>query len=129
MPAAKLDNYLRVYRQRAGLSQKEMSFLLGWKDAAQVSRYEKRRRKPTLEVALDYHKALGIPVEELFAGLSDQAAGRVHPRIDGLDARLKAQASSGKKQSRAIEKKLQWLAERTSQPQLNTLNHEQGKLQ
>ena len=129
MPAAKLDNYLRVYRQRAGLSQKEMSFLLGWQDAAQVSRYEKRRRKPTLEVALDYYKALGIPVEELFAGLCDQAGDRVDPRIDQLIAKFKAQTASGKKQSRAIEKKLQWLAERTSQPQLNTLSHEQGKLQ
>ena len=129
MPAAKLDNYLRVYRQRAGLSQKEMSFLLGWQDAAQVSRYEKRRRKPTLGVALDYHKALGIPVEDLFAGLSDQSADRVDPRINQLIARLKAQTASGKKQSRAIQKKLQWLAERTSPTQLNTLSHEQGKLQ
>ena len=42
----KLENYLRTYRRRAGLSQDEMAFLLGTKSGTKVSRYEHRLVPP-----------------------------------------------------------------------------------
>lgn len=41
----KLTNYLRAFRKRAGFSQKEISFLLGIKSGAKVSRYEHFKQK------------------------------------------------------------------------------------
>lgn len=125
MPAAKLDNYLRVYRKRAGLSQEELSFLLGWNGAAHVSRYEKRRRKPGIGVAFECQRALGIPVSELFAGLCDKAERRVNSRLLELHSRLQAEAASSKP-SRALQRKLEWVSERVGEPQLTNPSYEPG---
>ena len=72
MPQPKLDNYLRTYRKRAGLTQREVAFLLGCRNAAQVSRYEKRHRLPTLRTALACRAILGVPLETLFAGINEK---------------------------------------------------------
>jgi len=67
-----LDNYLRTYRNRAGLSQDELAFLLGCQHGTKVSRYERRSRQPSLEAAMAYEIALGTPVRELFAGMYEK---------------------------------------------------------
>ena len=43
MATHKLENYLRTYRKRSGLTQREVAFLVGCRNGAQVSRYERRR--------------------------------------------------------------------------------------
>jgi transcriptional regulator with XRE-family HTH domain len=68
MPRRKLHNYLRTYRKRFGLSQKETAYLLGCTKAAKVSRYECFARLPSLKTALAYEAIFGVPVAELFAG-------------------------------------------------------------
>ena len=68
----RLDNYLRTYRKRSGLSQKEMAFLLGCREESKVSRYERRVRLPNLQTALAYRVLFGIPVDDLFAGILDK---------------------------------------------------------
>jgi DNA-binding XRE family transcriptional regulator len=50
----RLENYLRSYRKKSGLTQREVAFLLGWDDGAQISRYEKRERRPPIETALAF---------------------------------------------------------------------------
>ena len=50
----KLQNYLRTYRKRSGLSQDEVAFLLGCQTGAKVSRYEPFARKPSLETLFAY---------------------------------------------------------------------------
>lgn len=72
MASHSLQNYLRMYRKRAGLSQDEVAFLLGVKSGAKVSRYERRRRVPPLETALAYEAIFRIPVRELFLGTYEQ---------------------------------------------------------
>ena len=70
-----LSNYLRIHRRRLSLSQEEVAFLLGVKGmdkAIKVCRDEKFVRRPSLEEALAYEAIYGIPVRELFAGLSVQ---------------------------------------------------------
>jgi transcriptional regulator with XRE-family HTH domain len=65
----KLENYLRTYRKRSGLSQDEMAFLLGCQNGTKVSRYERFARKPNLETLFAYEVVFGAPARELFAGV------------------------------------------------------------
>jgi transcriptional regulator with XRE-family HTH domain len=88
MPAHKLDNYLRMYRKRAGLSQDEVAYLLGTKSGTMTSRYERFRRTPSLETALAYEAIYGVPAKELFAGVSARAERVVRHRARILRKRL-----------------------------------------
>ena len=60
MATHKLENYVRTYRKRSGLTQREVAFLVGCRNGAQVSRYEKRRRLPPLRTALACEAAFGF---------------------------------------------------------------------
>ena len=68
----KLQNYLRTYRKRFGLSQKEVAFLLGVKNSAKASRYERLQRVPLLETILAYEAIFRVPVRELFGGVFEK---------------------------------------------------------
>jgi transcriptional regulator with XRE-family HTH domain len=82
-----LDNYLRTERRQARLSQEDIAFLLGSRDGAKVSRYERGRRLPSLETALSYEAILGIPVRELFLGIFQKVDLEVKARVRILEAR------------------------------------------
>jgi transcriptional regulator with XRE-family HTH domain len=87
----RLDNYLRMYRKRAGLSQDEVGFLLGGKSGRSgtiASRHEQFRRRPSLETALACEAIYGVPVSELFAGVSERAEDMVRRRARVLSKRL-----------------------------------------
>ena len=75
MSSHKLENYLRKYRRRAGLTQDELAFLLGCKSGAKVSRYERFARTPNLQTALAYEVVFGAPARELLAGAARESAG------------------------------------------------------
>jgi transcriptional regulator with XRE-family HTH domain len=90
MPAHRLDNYLRMYRKRAGFSQDEVAYLLGAKSGTITSRYERFRRAPSLETALACEAIYGVPARELFAGTADRAARVVRRRARTLEKRLRA---------------------------------------
>ncbi|HZR82585.1 MAG TPA: helix-turn-helix transcriptional regulator [Candidatus Binatia bacterium] len=88
MAQEKLPNYLRAYRKRSGLSQREMAFLLGCRSAAKISRYERYFRRPNLETALTYEIILNTPARELFAGTFEQAEKVARRRAHLLQIRL-----------------------------------------
>jgi transcriptional regulator with XRE-family HTH domain len=88
MAVHKLDNYLRMYRKRAGLSQDEVAYLLGGNSGTKTSRYERFRRMPSLETALAYEAIYGVPARELFAGVAARAEHVVKRRARILDKRL-----------------------------------------
>jgi transcriptional regulator with XRE-family HTH domain len=90
MATHKLENYLRMYRKRAGLSQDEVAYLLGGKSGTIASRYERFRRTPSLETALACEAIYGVPVKELFAGVSARAERLVRHRARLLRKRLDA---------------------------------------
>jgi transcriptional regulator with XRE-family HTH domain len=102
MPQHRLDNYLRRYRKRAGLSQKEVCFLLGSRDGTMASRYERFARTPTLETALAYGALLQVPVNELFGGLYERAKRETARRAKLLARKLAT--SKGCRSARAFEK-------------------------
>src|SRR5207249_11765504 len=90
-----LENYLRTYRRRAGLSQDEMAFLLGTKSGTKVSRYERLRREPSLRTAFAYAVIFRAPLRGLFAGAyerTERATGRrrkllIEKRCEGKQER------------------------------------------
>ncbi len=68
MPKKSLNNYIRTYRRRAGLSQDEVAFLLGGENGATISRHEYGKRLPPLDTALGYGVIFDVSVAELFRG-------------------------------------------------------------
>ena len=93
MSHTKLDNYLRSYRKRSGLSQREIAFLLGTRLGAKVSRYEYGRRTPDLDTVLALETIYRAPASALFAGRHQRIAGSVRRRAARLELRLKAEDS------------------------------------
>ena len=111
MPTPRLENYLRAYRKKSGFTQRDVAFLLGCQNGAQVSRYEKRRRLPPLQTALACEAVFGIPVAELFAGLRERVGREIEKRLLELRSRLQTKTSKGS-ETRVIAQKSRWLAER-----------------
>jgi len=88
MATRRLPNYLRTYRKHSGLSQSDISFLIGLKDKSELSRYERRIRQPSLRTALACQAVFGTPVSELFAGINDLVAQDAKGQMVKLRARL-----------------------------------------
>lgn len=109
MTSYKLANYLRAYRKRSGLSQGEVAYLLGCRNGAQVSRYERRRHMPPLRTALAFQAALDTPLSELYAGTYQSISKQVTARAQTLNVEL--QARTPKRGQSLISYKMQWLAE------------------
>ena len=110
MAARRLNNYLRTHRKHSGLSQAEISFLVGLKDKTELSRYELGRRQPSLRTALACQAAFGTPVSELFAGLSDSVAKDTHGQMRKLHGRIEAFRPQPPRQR--IMLKFQWVSQR-----------------
>jgi transcriptional regulator with XRE-family HTH domain len=111
MPTAQFENYLRTYRKKAGLTQQEVAALLGCREGAQVSRYEKRKRLPPLDTALACEAIFGTPTSQLFAGIREAIDKDVEKRLLELRSKLQTRSDSGSKGS-ATAQKLRWLASR-----------------
>ena len=88
MALRKLPNHLRVHRKRLGLSQDEVAFLLGWRDASQPSRYEHFSRVPSLRTAMALAVILQVSVFELFPGEYQKVETAVWRQAQRLEARL-----------------------------------------
>ena len=112
MPTPFLPDYLRAYRRKSGLTQREVAFLLGIHNGAQVSRYEKRHRVPPLPTALAFEAVFGIPVGELFAGVKERIAQDVERRLKRLAEQLENSKTTRSSKALMIATKLQWLAGR-----------------
>jgi transcriptional regulator with XRE-family HTH domain len=109
MVTHKLANYIRAYRKKSGLSQREVAYLLGCDTGAQVSRYERRKRMPPVQTALACQAVFGTPVADLFAGTYESAAKEVTRRAKKLGVQL--QKNTGKRNYSAVAQKLQWLGD------------------
>ena len=90
--ARKLPSYLRTYRKRAGLTQDEMAYLLGWKSGSIVSRYERLSRRPDLEAALGYQLIFGVPAPDLLPGIQAELEEVITKRAGLLAEKLEAVA-------------------------------------
>jgi transcriptional regulator with XRE-family HTH domain len=80
MLSRKLPNYLRTWRKRSGLSQKEVAFLLGCRYSNKVSHYERFTRQPNLETVFACEALFGVPARELFAGMYQKVEETIRQR-------------------------------------------------
>ena len=111
MASHQLENYLKTYRRKSGLTQREVAFLLGSMNGAQLSRYERRRRLPPLRTALAFEAIFKVPVAKLFGGVSDGVNREVSDRIEALGTRLQDRRNHGRHKL-LIQRKLTWIQER-----------------
>ena len=79
-----LSTYLRMYRRRTGLSQDDVSLLLGLVSAASVSRHERCRKVPCLKTALAYELICGVTARALFLGKADRLEREICKRAASL---------------------------------------------
>ncbi len=84
----KLPNYIRAARREAGLSQAEVSFLLGCQHGSKVSRYERFVRHPNVATMFACAIIFRLPLERLFAGAHERATSDVIQRVHALVQRL-----------------------------------------
>ena len=110
MAAQRLANYLKTYRKRSGLTQRELAFLVGSKRGEQFSRYESHHRTPTLQVALACEVVFKVPVSDLFKGMHKPIAKQISARVETLATELQRKHGQGKG-ARLTAKKLSWLAD------------------
>ena len=77
MSAKQLSNYLRTFRKRSGLSQKEVAILLGSLCGSKVSHYESAKRIPNLETVFAYEVIFSVPASQLFSGIFHEVKNEV----------------------------------------------------
>src|SRR5215831_8562599 len=79
-----LHNYIEVHRERSGLSQAELAFLIGIGDGSSVSRYELGERTPNLESMLALEFVFAQPMRRLYLGVADGVRESVRSRARTL---------------------------------------------
>ena len=111
MATRRLPNYLRTYRKHSGLSQSDISFLIGLKDKSELSRYERRVRQPSLRTALACQQVFGTPVSELFAGINDSVAHDARAQMVKLRTRLQKKIAMARS-TNVLAQKFNWVSQR-----------------
>ena len=86
--AYKLDNYLKTYRKRAGLTQDELAFLLGDANGTKISRLEKSLRQPDFQTALACQIFFGVSAKEIFPSIFAKVERQVLKRAHLLSRKL-----------------------------------------
>jgi DNA-binding XRE family transcriptional regulator len=111
---AEIDNRLRLHRQGACLSQRELGLLLGYGSEGQVPLHEKSRTLPTLLMALSYQIIFQEPVSDMFAGLYECVVQAVEGRLTELEESLRQSKAKGARAA-AAKRTLEWLEKRRAQ--------------
>jgi transcriptional regulator with XRE-family HTH domain len=85
----KLDTYLRAYRLKSGLSQKDIAFLVSLKSSSTISKIEKQYSSPSLPIFLTYCIVFNAQPEDLVPGLLHDIEHAVIIRAHVLEEQLK----------------------------------------
>lgn len=93
---------VRILRRRAGLSQRDLGTLLGFRGHSQVSRYENGRRTPTADELLQLQVIFGVVPSGQFPHLHDRAAQVVVARIDRILKRERGRPVTGQPSRKAV---------------------------
>ena len=104
-----LPNYLRTYRKKTGLSQREMGILVGYKSGHQISRHERFSSRPPLASAIAFEVIFQTPIAELFPGVHGRIKKEVERRLDSLKKQLGDKSGRGRN-AVTTARKLEWIA-------------------
>ena len=86
-----VPHYLKMYRKRSGLNQRELASLLGCAHGSKVSRYERGERVPNLRTLFAYEVVFSVRVRELFPGIYGEVREEVRKRARRLMRELDRQ--------------------------------------
>jgi transcriptional regulator with XRE-family HTH domain len=111
MKRKKFTNHLKTHRQRSGLSQRDVGLLLGTKDQAQISRYERCESDPPLTITLGYEQVFRVPASELFPGTHARVTQTIESKLAALEEEL-GRRSAKDRGAKEVAKTLTWLRER-----------------
>ena len=92
-----LPIYLHTLRKRAGLSQRELAFLLRI-SSGMLSKLERLERPPTVSVVIAAGIVFGVPVREVFPSLYDQVEAKVMQQASILYERLETENDTKSKE-------------------------------
>jgi transcriptional regulator with XRE-family HTH domain len=119
MKTKKSVSYLRSYRLRWGLSQKQLAYLLGWPRSEVISRVEKKQRPPSLKLVIACFILFGAPAAELFPDITAGVEAVVMARLWDYYEKIQGDGSrKTKKQIELLEDAIQRAKERSHQPRV-----------
>jgi len=89
-----ITNYLRWHRKKSPLTQSDIAFLLDLPDYSNISRYEKGKRMPSIDLLIMYHFLFKVPIEAFFEQQSSDIFLKLKERLDILINSLKRDNNS-----------------------------------
>ncbi|MDO8240989.1 MAG: helix-turn-helix transcriptional regulator [Candidatus Moranbacteria bacterium] len=89
MSSPKLGSYLRTYRIKSGLTQKDVAALLGLETGSTISRTEKGNGTPSVKVILGYCVLFEAHPQELVPGIILDIENTIHAGAHTLEGQLK----------------------------------------
>ena len=93
-------NYLRTYRKQTQITQSDIAFLLDKEDNSNLSRCEKGKRSPSMEMIMVYHLLFNTPVISFFTNQRDAVKQHLIRRIKELIDDLEREEPTENIQSR-----------------------------
>ena len=116
MKTKKPINYLRSYRLRWGLSQRQLANLLGWRGSEVISRIEKKQRPPSLKLVIACFILFGTPAAELFPDITAGVETLVMARVWDFYEKIQGDPSrKTKKQIELLEEAIKRAEKRTQE--------------
>jgi len=91
MSSSNLPNYLKMFRKRSGLTQREVAYLLGCDNGSKISRYERQTRVPNLKTLLGFQTIFAADVKQLYSGTHQDIAEETRKRARTLLQELAGQ--------------------------------------
>ncbi len=95
-----------MFRLRSGLSQRELSLLLGGKHGSKVSRYERRERVPSPIALFGYEAIFNARARDLFVETYEEVRVGIFRRARKLARQLDAQSLTP-----AVKRKVDFLTD------------------
>ena len=104
-------SYLRMYRKKSWLSQRELAEVLGLITEWRISEHERSISVPHLLTAMSYEIVFNVPISKLFPGIYETVRENIESRLGKLESRLQESNAKGRA-AVPIARKLEWLCER-----------------
>ena len=114
-------NYLRTYRKRVGLSQRQLAVILGLKSSTRISEMELGKGLPNARECIVFRLLFKRPFEEMWPGIKGHAESRTLQNLWQLIAHIEqAEFCSDREREQAdiIHKNLRMLVADLSQEDL-----------
>ncbi len=93
-------NYLRAYRKQTEIRQSDIAFLLDMETTPNLSRYEKGRRFPSMNMLLVYHMLFNRPIHSFFSNMRNDVKENLLIRMKLLIETLETQEKTNNVQAR-----------------------------